>query len=80
MLAELSDHDKDAVRLNYIMARKGDKMIREIFEKSDAELNIAQIVYKYGYPFERFFVETKDGWLLQLHRISGGVGADPKQV
>ncbi|XP_044749569.1 lipase 1-like isoform X1 [Coccinella septempunctata] len=38
----------------------------------DTGLNITQLLSKYGYPFENHIVQTKDGYLLTLHRMPHG--------
>ncbi|GLV35384.1 uncharacterized protein CBL_01466 [Carabus blaptoides fortunei] len=38
----------------------------------DVGLRVPQLVTKYGYPIESHIVETKDGYLLTVHRIPHG--------
>ncbi len=42
-----------------------------ITDKSDSKKGINQIVRSYGYPFERHFYETEDGYINMVIRISG---------
>ncbi|KAI5634273.1 alpha/beta-hydrolase lipase region domain-containing protein [Phthorimaea operculella] len=43
----------------------------DTYNVPDSYLNISQLVEKNGFPFERHFVTTEDGYILQLHRIPG---------
>nr|XP_012138725.1 PREDICTED: lipase 3-like [Megachile rotundata] len=47
------------------------------FGKSDAnvDLNTMQLIRKEGYPVEAHVTETKDGYILTMHRIRGKPGA-----
>ena len=45
--------------------------VLNLTEKSDAKLSVKQIVKSYGYPFERHYYETKDGYINMCIRISG---------
>ena len=38
------------------------------------------IVELYGYPFEKFFIETEDGYSIEIHRIPGGKGEKVNQT
>ncbi|XP_030767117.1 lipase 3-like [Sitophilus oryzae] len=38
----------------------------------DTDLNISQLLNKYGYPFEEHNVTTEDGHILTMHRIAHG--------
>lgn len=38
------------------------------------------LAIKYGYPFERFVIETEDGYLIQAFRISGGQNSSPLDI
>jgi len=40
--------------------------------EEDANLTVPQLITKYGYPFEEYFVITHDGYILNLHRIPYG--------
>ncbi|KAI5631600.1 alpha/beta-hydrolase lipase region domain-containing protein [Phthorimaea operculella] len=42
-----------------------------LYNVPDSYLDISQLVEKNGFPFERHFVTTEDGYILQLHRIPG---------
>lgn len=46
-------------------------------EQTDAKLSLNQIVKSYGYPFERHYYETADGYINMCIRISGPKGSDP---
>ncbi|XP_008546538.1 lipase 3 [Microplitis demolitor] len=54
----------------------------DIFSKltndPDTYLSTAQLIKKYGYNVETHTVITKDGYVLTLHRISGGKKYPPK--
>jgi hypothetical protein len=43
-------------------------------EKEDKYKTLAELVKGYGYPFERHFYETEDGYINMCHRISGPRG------
>ncbi|KAJ4452178.1 hypothetical protein ANN_03696 [Periplaneta americana] len=43
----------------------------------DQDLTTPELIVKYGYPAESHTVQTSDGYLLTLHRIPHGKGADP---
>ncbi|ODM95481.1 Lipase 3 [Orchesella cincta] len=50
------------------------------FYGSDADLSVPQLIHKYGFPCEIHHVTTKDGYILELHRIPFGTksGSGPK--
>ncbi|XP_057339939.1 lipase 3-like [Microplitis mediator] len=54
----------------------------DIFSKltndPDTDLSTAQLIKKYGYDCETHLIITKDGYILTLHRISGGKKYPPK--
>ncbi|KAJ2944857.1 hypothetical protein O0L34_g1749 [Tuta absoluta] len=43
----------------------------DTYNVPDSYLNISQLVERNGFPFERHFVTTEDGYILELHRIPG---------
>eukprot|EP00347_Sterkiella_histriomuscorum_P002574 403367625 len=45
-------------------------------QRTDTYKNINQIVRSHGYPFEKHFYETKDGYINTVIRIAGGKGSD----
>uniref|UniRef100_A0A182QFD6 Lipase n=1 Tax=Anopheles farauti TaxID=69004 RepID=A0A182QFD6_9DIPT len=47
-------------------------------EAEDAYLTVPQLVWKYGYEVEIYEVETADGYLLDLYRVSGRRAASGK--
>lgn len=51
----------------------------EAFTPKDADVGvpIRTLVEEKGYPFEEYTCETKDGYLLTMHRIPHGKDADP---
>ncbi|CAL8088834.1 unnamed protein product [Orchesella dallaii] len=50
------------------------------FYGSDADMSVPQLIRKYGFPCEIHHVTTKDGYILELHRIPFGTksGSGPK--
>jgi hypothetical protein len=42
-----------------------------LVEKTDSKKKLYQIVESYGYPYERHFYETEDGYINMVIRISG---------
>jgi hypothetical protein len=42
-----------------------------VTEKPDSKKKIYQIIESYGYPYERHFYETEDGYINVVVRISG---------
>ena len=50
-------------------------------EKEESEMSMIEIVRHHGYPIEHEFVETEDGYLLDVYRIKGprnGTGDEQK--
>ncbi len=44
-----------------------------LFEKTDSKKKVQDIIEGYGYPFERHFYETEDGFINMVIRISGKI-------
>jgi len=47
--------------------------IKKMAEVPDARKKLYQIVESYGYPYERHFYETEDGYINMVVRISGKI-------
>lgn len=43
-----------------------------LFINKETDLKVPEIISKYGYPVENHYVTTKDGYILNLHRIPYG--------
>ncbi|XP_055596400.1 lipase 3-like [Uranotaenia lowii] len=50
-------------------------------DSSDAQLTTVELISKYGYQAEIHQVQTEDGYLLEMHRVSGNsrAAADPNR-
>jgi hypothetical protein len=51
----------------------GVSKLRSKFLHPDCKMTIEERCQKYGYESESFFVETEDGYILRLYRVT-----DPK--
>ncbi|GAB0100094.1 Lipase [Sergentomyia squamirostris] len=61
---------------NFIWVVSGQRSQDDI--KEDAYLTTIELIHKYRYYAELHNVTTKDGYMLELHRISGGEEYPPK--
>ena len=50
-----------------------------ITQKTDSQKTVNQIVTDHGYPYERHFYETEDGYINMVIRISGPKGTTVKE-
>lgn len=64
MIAGKDEHTADAIRLNFRMEEKRAETLKELHKGDDVQLSCGELCAKYGYPYETFFVETADGFLL----------------
>jgi len=41
--------------------------------KDEKEMSMIELVTYHGYPIKHFFLETEDGYILDLYRIPGSL-------
>ncbi|KAK9891680.1 hypothetical protein WA026_015648 [Henosepilachna vigintioctopunctata] len=58
-------HSKEEIRA----VRRILNITLENDDAADEYLSVSELITKYGYPVEEHFVETKDGYILKMHRI-----------
>ena len=79
-IEKLDPYDQEVMGLQIKWKAKRDKAIQAMYDNDDVLLSVCQIITKYGYPYERLFYDTEDGFYLIAFRISGGKGARPEDI
>lgn len=64
LLKNLTPHEKDGTEVYWVMKEKRDAYVENLLQDDDTFRSPAEIILKYGYPFERFFIDTKDDYML----------------
>lgn len=64
LLKNLTPVEKDGTEVYWVMKEKRDAYVEKLLQDDDTFRSPAEIIFKYGYPFERFFIDTKDDYML----------------